>query len=71
MDRYIILQVDVLLKGHGNYNRIYDHEFIMVNGLNRNNQARMDVSCPNSALSLIVKNMCTLPGETNRYIAGK
>ena len=54
MERNFIFQVDLLLKGHGNYACIYDIEFTMMTDLNRNNQAVVDFSCQNSVLSLII-----------------
>ena len=50
---------------------IYNREFTMVTDLVRNNQAGADVSCWNSVLSLIIKNIFKLPGEINRYAVGK
>ena len=70
MDTNIISQVDLLLKGHGNYECIYNCKFTMVTDLNRNNQSGADMSCHISVVSLILKNIFTLPGG-NQYAAGK
>jgi len=70
LDRNIISQVDLLLKGHGNYDRIFDREFNMVTDLNQD-RANADVSSQNSMLSLVIKDYFTTFDEINRYVSGK
>ena len=56
IDRNIILQMGLLLKGHGNYDHMYGCAFTVVTDFNRNDQAGAGLSFSNSVLSLITKN---------------
>ena len=69
-DRNVISQVDLLLKGHGNYERIFDRKFNMVIDLNQD-WATAGVSSQNSMLSLVIKDYFTSVDETNRYVSDK
>ena len=70
LDRNVISQVDLLLKGHGNYNRIFDREFNMITDLNQD-RATSDVSSQNAMLSLVIKDYFTSVNEKNWYVSGK
>ena len=57
LDMNVISQVSLLLKGHGNYHRICDREFMMVTNLNQN-QASGDVLSRSSILPQLLKIIC-------------
>ena len=73
--KHIISQLDLLVKGHGNYDRIYDREFTMVTARSTvpidANVSSGSSSSSSRVLSLTVKDIFSSVTDTMRYISGK